>query len=62
MKRNPHKWSEVIKAWADGYPIQFRYFSQCLEKWSDWMDFPEEFEPINWGNPSTEFRIKPEGE
>ena len=60
MKRNPHKWSEVIKAWADGYTIQSRRF--ILMRWSDWIDFPENFKPIIWDDPDVEFRIKPEGE
>jgi hypothetical protein len=60
MTKTPHKWANVIKAWADGYPIQFRRF--VLINWSDWIDFPENFEPIIWDDPDVEFRIKPEKE
>lgn len=28
----PHKWAEVIKAWADGKPIQFKVGE------SEWID------------------------
>lgn len=30
----PHKWAEVIKAWADGKPIQFKG-----NGFSDWVDY-----------------------
>ena len=29
----PHKWAEVIKAWADGKPIQFKVGES---EWIDW--------------------------
>lgn len=32
-ERKPHKWSEVIKAWADGKPIQFKIGE------NDWEDY-----------------------
>ena len=32
-ERKPHKWSEVIKAWADGKPIQFKVGES---EWIDW--------------------------
>ena len=33
-ERKPHKWSEVIKAWADGKPIQFKVGES---EWIDWI-------------------------
>lgn len=30
----PHKWAKVIKAWADGNPIQFK-----VNGFSDWVDY-----------------------
>ena len=49
----PHKWADVIKAWADGKPIERRFMS---DKWS---------EIIGPGTPPfnddrNEWRIKPE--
>ena len=32
-ERKPHKWAEVIKAWADGKPIQFKIGE------NDWEDY-----------------------
>nr|DAP78122.1 MAG TPA: hypothetical protein [Caudoviricetes sp.] len=34
IERKPHKWAEVIKAWADGKPIQCRIGTQ--KEWIDW--------------------------
>lgn len=34
IERKPHKWSEVIKAWADGKPIQFR--GDGIPEWMDY--------------------------
>lgn len=51
----PHKWSEVIKAWADGKPIQFR-----IKNGAFWID--EEFDggvPL-FNAPDREWRVKPE--
>lgn len=49
----PHKWAHVIKAWADGKPIERRFLS---DKWR---------EVIGHGTPPfddarNEWRIKPE--
>ena len=33
-ERKPHKWAEVIKAWADGKTIQFRG-----EGFPEWVDY-----------------------
>lgn len=42
-ERKPHKWAEVIKAWADGKPIQFR-----ISKLGDWEDYrPEQLKQSN---------------
>lgn len=49
----PHKWSELIKAWADGAEIQGRL------KGKTWEDLPEPY----WnGSDAYEYRIKPESE
>lgn len=42
-ERKPHKWAEVIKAWADGKPIQFRQNTQ--HEWTDWI--PDELKNSN---------------
>lgn len=49
----PHKWADVIKAWADGKPIERRFMS---DKWR---------EIVGHGTPPfddtrNEWRIKPE--
>lgn len=33
-ERKPHKWAEVIKAWADGKTIQFRV--EASDAWTDY--------------------------
>lgn len=48
--RTPHKYADVIKAWADGYEVQ--YYSKCNEAWED-QDYPS-------FNPDLEWRVKPE--
>lgn len=35
QERKPHKHAELIKAWADGAEIQFRYRNNNLPIWSD---------------------------
>jgi hypothetical protein len=45
----PHKHAELIKAWADGAEIQYRY-----QNFIDWYDI----ENPNW-DVSKEYRIKP---
>ena len=48
----PHKWAEVIKAWADGKPIQVRMDSV-------WVDYvSNNMPPFNF--TCYEFRVKPE--
>lgn len=52
-KEQPHKHAAVIKAWADGAQIQYR-FKSTLNDWSEWM-------PCNGPSWSTanEYRVKP---
>ena len=48
----PHKWADVIKAWADGKEIQYRY-----------LHFPDEWMTANMPNfhmDNIQWRIKPE--
>lgn len=52
-ERKPHKWSEVIKAWADGKPIQYRQIG--LGTWLD-VEMPSP----DFSNMGFEWRIKPE--
>lgn len=52
----PHKYADVIKAWADGKPIQWR-----IDEESDWKDFNftnTYYRYPGWNNH--EWRIKPE--
>lgn len=64
-ERKPHKWAEVIKAWADGKPIQFKIGE------NDWEDYhPDQLRKSNASalfHPfdvprfdQFEWRIKPE--
>lgn len=52
-ERKPHKWAEVIKAWADGKEIQFKRLDHKI--WTDYLtlDVP------NFNDSSYEWRIKP---
>ena len=48
----PHKWANVIKAWANGEKVQYRY-----------VGFPDEWITTTTPNfhvPAVECRIKPE--
>lgn len=55
----PHKHAELIKAWADGAEIQFRFISIDSDEWTDWKDTPKDF--VIWKTDSDfEYRIKPE--
>lgn len=54
-ERKPHKYAEVIKAWADGKPIQVRFKNSTF-----WID--EEFDggvPL-FNDSDREWRVKPE--
>ena len=52
-ERKPHKYADVIKAWADGKTIQGRI------NLGDWQDAPAHRNP-DFVNPRVEWRIKPE--
>lgn len=55
IERKPHKYAEVIKAWADGKPIQVRFKNSTF-----WID--EEFDggvPL-FNYSDREWRVKPE--
>lgn len=49
----PHKHAEVIKAWADGHEVEWRYSGPCR-----WRTFQGESTPAFW-NLDLEWRIKP---
>ncbi len=49
-ERKPHPHAEVIKAWADGYEIQF--WGVSAQRWHD-TTYPE-------FSPHIKYRIKPE--
>ena len=53
-ERKPHKHAEVIKAWADGKPIQVRHKSII-----EWEDYVSSITP-DFNNEFFEWRIKPE--
>lgn len=57
----PHKWAEVIKAWADGKEIQFRPRRPEGEAWEDFFTprCPRRASP-DFNNSYYEWRIKPE--
>lgn len=52
----PHKHAEVIKAWADGLPCQFRLFPG-----EEWMDMTRTSirDVVPMFDPEWEYRIKP---
>lgn len=51
-ERKPHKWAEVIRAWADGKPIQRRLIGAHF--WEDVDENPY------FDNTTIEWRVKPE--
>lgn len=53
----PHKWADVIKAWADGKPIQWK--SRYTEIWESFDDKVQKVTPP-FGASDIEWRIKPE--
>lgn len=55
LKYPPHKYADVIKHWADGGEIQFKY--QGPTDWETYA-FPESFPHV--GSPYFIWRIKPE--
>lgn len=57
----PHKNAEVIKAWADGRPIQYKDIKLPQYMWATYARVPESaWGPWNSDNRYTEWRIKPE--
>lgn len=57
----PHKWAEVIKAWADGHTVQFRglskYHKQETPDWKDLLDETDCMPAFN--RDAYEWRVKP---
>lgn len=57
----PHRWAEVIHAWADGKEIQFRHTNLPVpaDCWVDYSDSTSQYGP--WETTKEwEWRIKPE--
>jgi hypothetical protein len=58
-KLKKHKHAELIKAWADGAEIEYRYISKATSEWTDWKRFDG-----SWSTwvvaEDFEYRIKPE--
>lgn len=55
----PHKWADVIKAWADGKPIQWR--AALLPSDDDrWGDVTSSTKLPDFSAKHCEWRIKPE--
>jgi len=57
----PHRWAEIIRAYADGYPLQYRIVDKEEDYASSWFDVLEEdkFDSPNFNLPDAEWRIKP---
>jgi len=53
-----HKHAEVIKAWADGAEIEYRYLSNISHDWTEWKPMYARFGWID--SDDYEYRIKPE--
>ena len=53
-ERKPHKYAEVIKAWADGKPIQYRVTGR-----SGWVDVTSQYCPF-FDSEFLEWRVKSE--
>ena len=51
----PHKWAQIIKDWADGKPIQYKYLDW---KDSEWKDNDMPLPRFDIGD--LEWRVKPE--
>lgn len=56
----PHKWAEVIKAWADGAEIQWAFTKESNYDCRTWRDFANASIIPNWSNEELVFRVKPE--
>jgi hypothetical protein len=53
----PHRWAEVIHAFADGQQIQHCYLEG--EKWSGWLD-SKIADLVHLNSPYYKWRIKPQ--
>lgn len=61
VNSTPHRWAEVIKAWADGKTVQFRSTVIPEYGWQDYCAGQGGFGP--WYSAETyEWRIKPESQ
>ena len=58
MTERKHKWAEVIKAWADGKPIQLKN-QRGLNEWVDYEGEGYRIPP-DFGSSYFEWRVKPE--
>ena len=58
IEKKPHKWSEVIKAWSDGKPIQLKN-QRGLNEWVDYEGEGYRIPP-DFGSSYFEWRVKPE--
>lgn len=54
-ERQPHRWAEVIKAWADGKAIQGRRIGSV-----EWHDFCAPGWLPAFNGPDWEWRVKPQ--
>lgn len=54
-----HKWDSIIKAYADGYAIQYRNVPYETD-WTDILE-GENCDSPNFNLPNFEWRVKPEG-
>ena len=57
--KKPHKHVDLIKAWADGIDVEYR-FNDGVKGWSDWktLAYDKPFLSDEWW----EYRVKPENE
>lgn len=54
----PHKWAEVIKAWADGHAIQWRWNDTgAEERWQDNVIYTT---VPDFSNTNKDWRVKPQ--
>jgi hypothetical protein len=63
LMNQPHKWKEVIKAWADGKTVQFRNNEGFVPnaKWNDvGNDNYEVIQRLLYAQPHLDWRIKPQ--
>ena len=62
MEKKPHKHAELIKAWADGAEIQYKYEDEETTEWVD-LASPGEttiaLDSPTWED-DVEYRLKPE--